>query len=310
MNILVTGGAGYIGSTLVPELLQLDHDVTVLDNFMYRENSLASVMHAEHLSVVQGDIRDRALMKDLLSDRDLVIPLAAIVGAPACQRDPVGATSINRDAVIMMLDLLRPNQYVIMPTTNSAYGHGEEGGYCDESSPLHPLSQYAREKVEIEERLMAHEMATSLRLATVFGMSPRMRLDLLVNDFVYRSVQDGFIVLFESHFKRNYIHVRDVARAFILAIEAQDRFKGEIFNVGLSSANLSKLELCEAIKRHVPDLLIVEADLRQDPDQRNYLVSNEKIESAGFTPEFDLDRGIRELLKGVPMLVDQRHRNF
>jgi len=310
MKILVTGGAGYIGSTLVPILLEKGHEVTVLDNFMYRENSLASVMHSDALTVRRGDIRDRELLTELLRPVDVVIPLAAIVGAPACQRDPSGATSINRDAIVMMLELLGSHQYVIMPTTNSAYGHGGDGGYCDETSPLNPLSQYAREKVEVEERLMSHELATSLRLATVFGMSPRMRLDLLVNDFVYRAVQDGFIVLFESHFKRNYIHVRDVALAFVLALERPERFQGEIFNVGLSTANLSKFELCKAIQCHVPKLLIVEGDLRQDPDQRNYLVSNEKIEKEGFIPQFNLDGGIRELLKGIPTLTDQRHRNF
>ena len=301
MRILVTGGAGYIGSVLVPLLLDAGHEVTVLDNFMYRQPSLAAHAHNSQLEIVVGDIRDKQRMDPLLQKTDVVIPLAAIVGAPACDRDPFLATSINRDAALGLFENLHPDQLVLMPTTNSAYGSGDEDNYCDEESPLRPLSQYAREKVAVEQALMARENSVSFRLATVFGLSPRMRLDLLVNNFVWRALEDGFVVLFESHFKRNYIHVRDVAAAFTMAVTRPDGFRGEIFNVGLSSANISKYELCERIAEQVPDFVFQEAPLRQDPDQRNYIVSNKKIESRGFSAQFSLERGIAELVKGLPM---------
>lgn len=301
MRILVTGGAGYIGSVLVPRLLEAGHDVAVLDSFMYRQPSLAAYAHSERLEVVVGDIRDKQRLDPLLQKADVVIPLAAIVGAPACDRDPFLATSVNRDAALNLFESLHPDQLVLMPTTNSAYGSGDENNYCDEESPLRPLSQYAREKVAVEQALMARENSVSFRLATVFGLSPRMRLDLLVNNFVWRALEDGFVVLFESHFKRNYIHVRDVAAAFSMAVERPDDFRSEIFNVGLSSANISKYELCEQIAEHIPDFVFHEAPLRQDPDQRNYVVSNKKIESRGFSPQFPLERGIAELVKGLPM---------
>ena len=209
----------------------------------------------------------------------------------------------------MMLNMVSENQYVIMPTTNSAYGQGDQDHFCDESSPLNPLSQYARDKVEIESALMEHQRSISLRLATVFGMSPRMRLDLLVNDFVNRALRDRFIVLFESGFYRNYIHVRDVARLFVFALNNLDRMSGEIYNAGLSSANLTKRELCDRIKSQIPDFAIMEEDLAQDPDQRNYLVSNAKLEAAGFIPEVGIDDGIAELRKGLPTLRFRRYSN-
>ena len=205
LNILVTGGAGYIGSILVPELLEAGHRVTVLDNFMYRQNSLAASCLNERFSVVKGDIRIESTVRPLLAAADVVIPLAALVGAPICSQDPVGAKSINRDAVLMMLRLLSKDQHILMPTTNSAYGTGDANNFCTEESPLRPISDYAIAKVEVEKALMEHPNAVSFRLATVFGMSPRMRTDLLVNDFTYRAVHDGFVVLFEPHFKRNYI---------------------------------------------------------------------------------------------------------
>lgn len=301
-NVLVTGGAGYIGSTLVPMLLARGHSVHVIDNFMYRENSLGGSFHDPRLKITVGDVRSRETMKDALAAADVVIPLAAIVGAPACAKDPTAATSTNEDAVHMMLDLVSRDQLIIMPTTNSAYGKGETDGYCDENSPLFPQSQYAREKVAVEKELMEHPRAISLRLATVFGMSPRMRLDLLVNDFVNRSLRDRYIVLFEGDFRRNFIHVRDVAELFLFALQNQDKMVGEIFNAGLSSANLSKRQLCEKIKEHIPALEIFEAPLAQDPDQRDYLVSNAKLEGSGFIPQRSLDDGIPELIRGIPTL--------
>jgi len=309
-NILVTGGAGYIGSTLVPDLLSKNHKVTVVDNFMYKQTSLASSIKNRNFSLVFGDVRDEGLMKGLISKADVIIPLAAIVGAPACDNDPVLAQTINKDSILWLLQKLSPAQQIIMPTTNSAYGSGDQNNFCDEKSPLNPLSLYARDKVVVEESLMQFENATSFRLATVFGISPRMRLDLLVNNFVYRAITDGFVIVFEGHFKRNYIHVDDVVQAFNLALDHNERFKGEIFNVGLSEANISKLELCKEIQKIVPSFTFLEAALGKDPDQRNYIVSNEKIESQGFSPKVNLRDGLSELVKGLKMFDQKQFTNL
>jgi nucleoside-diphosphate-sugar epimerase len=304
-NILITGGAGYIGSVLVPELLQDGHNVTVLDNFIFGQSSLNHVCYHPNFRVYRGDVRIKADMLPLMNGADIIIPLAAYVGAPFCDRDPIGATTTNKDAIFMMMKYLDKDQVIIMPTTNSAYGTGDN---CTEESPLNPISRYAIDKVEVEKVLMNHSNATSLRLATVFGMSPRMRIDLLVNDMTYRAVYDGFVVLFESHFKRNYIHVRDVVQAFKMAI-AQETMRGQIYNVGLSSANVSKRELCDIIKTYVPRFEIVEAEIGKDKDQRNYVVSNEKIELEGFKPNYDLSNGIQELLKGFTMIKNTKYGN-
>lgn len=308
-NILVTGGAGYIGSTLVPALLAEGHRVTVLDNLMYKQNSLSHVCYHPNFNFVKGDIRLKATMTMLMKNTDIVIPLAALVGAPLCKQDPITATSVNHDAILMMLSLLSPSQRVLMPTTNSAYGTGDENNFCTEESPLRPISQYAEEKVIVEKALMEKQNAISFRLATVFGMSPRMRTDLLVNDFVYRAVHDGYVLLFESHFKRNYVHVRDVVGAFVHGINNHDAMKGQIYNVGLSEANISKKGLCEKIKEHLPNFTFVEAPVGKDPDQRNYIVSNEKIEKTGFKTQHGLDMGIRELIKGFTMLKNSSYGN-
>ena len=304
-NILVTGGAGYIGSMLSQDLLGLGHNVTVLDNFMYQQSSLGQLCYHPNFRIYRGDVRVEADLLPILKQADIIIPLAAYVGAPLCDRDPVGASSTNRDAIFMMMKYLSQEQIVLMPTTNSAYGTGD---YCDETSPLNPISRYAKDKVEVEKILMEHPNATSFRLATVFGMSPRMRIDLLVNDMTYRAVNDGFVVLFESHFKRNYIHVLDVCQAFTMALENKN-MRGQIYNIGLSSANVSKRELCDTIKKYVPRFEIVEAEIGKDKDQRNYMVSNEKIEKEGFKPNFDLDMGIQELLKGYAMLKNTKYGN-
>ena len=308
-NILVTGGAGYLGSTMVPALLSAGHKVTVLDNFMFGQSSLNHVCHHENFRVVRGDIRIENVMVPLMREADLIIPLAAYVGAPICSKDPVGATTVNHDAIVMMIENLGSDQRVLMPTTNSAYGTGDENNFCTEESPLRPISQYAIEKVEIEKRLMEHNNVISFRLATVFGMSPRMRLDLLVNDFTYRAVHDRFVLLFEGHFKRNYVHVRDVTRAFLHGIDNFDVMNGQIYNVGLSEANVSKLGLCKAIQKHVPDFIFPEAEVGKDPDQRNYIVSNKKIEATGFSTEHSLDAGILDLVKGFAMLKNTRYGN-
>jgi nucleoside-diphosphate-sugar epimerase len=307
MKILVTGGAGYIGSVLVPNLLSQGHKVTVIDNFMYKQTSLASSIRNENLTLVFGDVRDESLMLQQLANVDVVIPLAAIVGAPACDSDPVAAQSINKESILWLLKKLSRDQRIIMPTTNSAYGSGDKNNFCDESSPLNPLSLYARDKVTVETELMQHPSATSFRLATVFGISPRMRMDLLVNNFTYRAIADGFVVVFEGHFKRNYIHVLDVVQAFNLAIANENDFGGEIFNVGLSEANISKIELCREIQSIVPSFTYLEAALGKDPDQRNYVVSNEKIEKFGFKPSVSLGSGLQELVKGLKMF---NHKPF
>lgn len=310
LNILVTGGAGYLGSTMVPDLLQLGHKITVLDSFMYKQASLNHVCHHPNFSVLKGDIRIESVMAPLIKKADIVIPLAALVGAPMCSQDPVGATTVNHDAIMLMLKLLSKQQLVLMPTTNSAYGTGDKNNFCTEDSPLNPISMYAKEKVAIEKELMQRENAISFRLATVFGMSPRMRIDLLVNDFTYRAVYDRFVVLFESSFKRNYVHVRDVSRVFQHAIEHFDTMKGQIYNVGLSEANVSKRELCEHIQKQVPDFVFLDAPVGKDPDQRNYIVSNAKIEATGFKPMYSLDAGISDLIKGYTMIKNTRYGNI
>ena len=308
-QILVTGGAGYLGSTLVPALLAAGHKVTVLDNFMYHQNSLAHVCHHPGFDVVRGDVRSESAVLPLLKKADIIIPLAAYVGAPLCARDPVGASSTNHDAIVMMLKHVSKHQRILMPTTNSAYGSGDEKNFCTEDSPLRPMSLYAIEKVRVEKELMQHPNATSFRLATVFGMSPRMRIDLLVNDFTYRAVHDRFVVLFEAGFKRNYIHVRDIARVFMHGIDNYEKTNGQIFNVGLSDANVSKRELCLAIQKQVTEFTFIEAPIGKDPDQRNYIVSNARIEATGYQPQVSLDAGIRELIKGFTMIRNSVYGN-
>jgi len=309
-KILVTGGAGYLGSIMVPDLLAAGHKVTVIDNFMFKQASLNHCAHHPNFAVVRGDVRTESTIAPLLASADVVIPLAALVGAPLCSIDPVGATSTNHDAITLMLKKLSQEQIVLMPTTNSAYGTGDDNNFCTEESPLRPISQYAIEKVAVEKELMQHPNAISFRLATVFGMSPRMRIDLLVNDFTYRAVHDRFVVLFESQFKRNYVHVRDISRVFQHALANFDSMKGRTYNVGLSDANVSKKELCERIKQQISDFTFLDSPVGKDPDQRNYIVSNAKIEATGYRTEFSLDRGIAELIKGFTMIRNTRYSNI
>jgi nucleoside-diphosphate-sugar epimerase len=307
VRILVTGGAGYIGSILVRYLLAEGHDVTVLDNFMYQQTPFNDLCVDSYFNVVNGDARDFELVSTLGKDAEVIIPLAALVGAPLCDRDKEAAVSTNCSAVGMLTRL--PSKKVIIPISNSGYGIGEAGKECTEESPLRPISLYGKTKVDAERVIMLTGNAISLRLATVFGMSPRMRLDLLVNDFVWRAVHDRAVVLFEADFKRNYIHVRDVARAFRHCIVNFNQMKGQIYNVGLSSANLSKRELCGIIRRHIPQFVALEASVGEDPDKRDYIVSNTKFEAMGWWPKYDLDFGVRELIKGYAMLRNTVHGN-
>ncbi|MFC1953271.1 NAD-dependent epimerase/dehydratase family protein [Chloroflexota bacterium] len=302
MKVLVTGAAGYIGSVLVPTLLLQGYEVIAVDSFMYNQSSLLDCCNDNKLSIIRGDARDRNLISDCIKGVDVIFPLACLTGAPLCARDPAGARQVNLGAIKMLLELRSPGQKVIFPNTNSGYGIGEEGIHCTEESPLNPVSLYGKLKVEAETLILKASDSTALRLATVFGTSPRMRLDLLVNDFTYRAVDDHFIILFEAHFKRNFIHIRDVVKAFLHCINNFEDMKGQVYNVGMSDANLSKWELCEEIKKQVNDFYFIEAEVGEDPDKRNYIVSNSKIEATGFQPEVSLQDGIAELIKGYQII--------
>ena len=308
-NILVTGAAGYIGSALVPRLLSLGHNVTAVDNFSFNQATLLDCCQHEGFQVIRADVRQEDIMKKLMAKADVIVPLACLVGAPICAQRPIEARTINLDAIKMLIDMSSKDQRFVSPTTNSGYGIGEDGIFCTEETPLRPVSLYGTLKVELEKHLLDSGRAISFRLATAFGVSPRMRVDLLVNDFTYRAVMDRFIILFESHFKRNYIHVRDVGHAFIHGLANWDVMKAQAYNVGLSDANLSKMELCLEIKKQLPAFTIMESEIGKDPDQRNYIVSNEKIESTGYMPEVSLTRGIEELIKAYQIVRRNQYAN-
>jgi nucleoside-diphosphate-sugar epimerase len=309
MKILVTGGAGYIGSVLVPALLNENHNVIVVDNFMYGQTSLLDCCHRSDLKIINGDARNREIISEVIKDIDLIIPLACLVGAPICDKMPIDAQTINYDAIKMLLELRNQNQRIIFPSTNSGYGVGQENKFCTEKTPLKPITLYGKLKVDIEKVLLNSGNVLTFRFATVFGISPRMRLDLLVNDFTYRALNDRWIVLFEKNFKRNFIHIRDVARVFIHTINNFDKMKDQPYNVGLSDANISKIDLCLEIKKQLPYFHIMESEFGKDPDERNYIVSNEKIESAGFKPIYSLENGITELIKGYQIIKRNQYGN-
>lgn len=310
MRVLVTGGAGYIGSVLVPKLLNAGYEVIVLDNFMFSQNSLMECCAYDSFTVVRGDARDEALVERLLSDVDVIIPLAALVGAPLCSLDPIGTKTINQDAIEMLCRLAKSTQKILMPVTNSGYGIGEKGKLCTEESALNPISLYGITKVNAEKAVLSRVNSITFRLATVFGLAPRMRLDLLVNDFTYRAVHDKAVVIFEGHFKRNYIHIQDVANVFLYGIRNFELMKGRPYNVGLDAANLSKTELCDVIQQHIPQFVYLEAPIGEDPDKRDYIVSNARLAETGFKTEWDLDRGIKELIKGYTILRNARYSNI
>lgn len=297
LNILVTGGAGYIGSILVPKLLNLGSKVTVLDNFLFNQQSLMFCFKNKNFNIIKGDCRDRKILNSIVKDFDLIIPLAALVGMPSCNINPQDAKSINTNSIKNLTQILSKNQLMIIPNTNSGYGIGKDDMQCDENSDLRPLSLYGKTKVEAEKIAMNRNNSCSLRLATVFGVSPRMRMDLLVNDFVWRAFKDKVVVLFEAHFMRNFIHIDDVADTFIFIIKNWNKSKNQIFNVGLSKANLSKKDLCQIIKKYLNNFVFLESELAKDEDKRNYIVSNKKLERLGWNPKKTISDGIEELLK-------------
>lgn len=301
-KVLITGGAGYIGSILTKRLLDQGFKVTVVDHFLFKQNSLLDCCPYESFSVIRGDCRDKRVMADAIKGQDIIIPLAALVGAPICDRDQTAATTTNLEAVRLLCRLASRSQRLLIPVTNSGYGIGEKDKFCTEDSPLRPISLYGRTKVEAEAAVLGRGNAISFRLATAFGVSPRMRMDLLVNDFVHRAVTDRAVVIFEGHFKRNYIHVSDIARVFQHGIARFERMKDKPYNVGLDDANLSKLELCALIKKQLPRFVYLEAPIGEDPDKRDYIVSNKRLHSTGFKPQWSLARGITELIKSYTIL--------
>ncbi len=310
MEVLITGGAGFLGSILCEHLLDEGHEVTVVDNLMYDQKNMFHLCSDPRFNFVYGDARDKTLMTSLIKTPDVIIPLAALVGAPACEKDPELAKSLNLDAVRLINKLRSPHQLIISPNTNSGYGTQSGASVCTEETPLEPISVYGRTKVQAETELLESDNVITLRLATVFGMSPRMRLDLLVNDFVHEAVTNRYLVIFEKDFKRNYIHIRDVADCFIHCIENSQSMIGKPYNVGLDDANLSKEELALKIKEYVPELYIHFSEIGVDPDKRNYIVSNQRLREAGFEAKRSLDEGIQELLKGYQMMGRDPYRNI
>ena len=308
-KVLITGGAGYIGSVLIPKLLAKDYEIICVDNLMYEPTSLMMASKNKNFNLIIGDARDKELMKPLIESSDVIIPLACLTGAPLCNKDKTSAKTINKDAVVMCSELSSKEQLIIYPCTNSGYGIGEEGIFCTEESPLKPISLYGKLKVEAESILLQKGNAITFRLATVFGVSPRPRLDLLVNDFTYRAFFDKTVVLFEADFKRNYLHIDDAAEGFEFAIN-NPQLAGNCFNLGYSEANLSKRELCEEIKKILPDFVYLISQIGTDIDKRNYIVSNNKIEKAGFKATRSLSTGIQELVKALPMLKRKQFANI
>ena len=307
-KILITGGAGYIGSVLAELLLNKGYNVTVYDNLMYKQTSLLHLCNETRFNFIKGDVTNKKQLLPQIINNDIIIPLAAIVGAPACDANKELATAINYTQIEFIVDNLRKDQQLIMPNTNSQYGSSDK--IITEESPFNPLSHYAVTKCKAEEYIMDWENGICLRLATVFGSSPRMRTDLLVNDFVYKTITEGCLVLFQSKFKRNYIHVRDIAETFLFCIKNYDKLNGQVFNVGLSDANLNKMELAKKIKTYYPNLVIIENEFSTDIDNRNYIVSNDKLESYGWKPKYSIDDGIQELISAYQMVIADNNKKY
>jgi nucleoside-diphosphate-sugar epimerase len=303
-SVLITGGAGYIGSVLTGYLLEKGYEVTCLDNLSYGQKSLFIYAGNPDFNFIFEDCRNKELLEEIVPKFDVIIPLAAIVGMPACNRKSIDAQTINKDAIFLLNKIRTNKQKLIYPNTNSGYGAKSGEIYCTEETPLEPVSLYGKLKCDSEKHLLESDKdAITLRLATVFGISPRMRTDLLVNDFTLRAVRDGYIVIYQKDFKRNYIHIKDVARCFLHCIINYEAMKNKPYNVGLDDANLSKLELAEKIKKHLTNFKIICKEIGEDIDKRNYIVSNEKILKTGFKPEFSLDDGITELIKAYSILL-------
>ena len=307
-KILVTGGAGYIGNVLVENLLNAGYKVTVIDSLIHTQTCLLEYCSNDNFKFVYGDVRNKPLFKSLISENDIIIHLAAYVGLSACKKFPSETVEVNYESAKFLAENIRKDQVIIYPTTNSGYGLGQHSNgkaiYCTEETPLKPISLYGETKSDAEKVLLATKRTISLRLATVYGFSKRMRMDLLVNDFVWRAYNDKFVVLFESHFLRNFVHIQDVAGAILFCItnHKSKKMLGEVYNVGNTSINMSKMDLCLAIKKQVPDFCIMESEINKDPDQRNYIVSNEKLEKLGWSCKHSLDDGIKELLHGYPII--------
>jgi nucleoside-diphosphate-sugar epimerase len=309
VKVLVTGGAGYLGSVIVPALLDAGHTVRVMDIFRHGVPSLLAVADHPRFELIAKDARDEHALRSACLGCDAIVPLAAVVGASACDRDPGTAETVNLGAIRLLNSVRLPTQWVIYPTTNSGYGTKSGDVFCTEETPLEPISLYGRTKVEAERELLASPNVVTLRLATVFGVSPRMRLDLLVNSFVWEAVMRRYLVIFEGHFKRNYIHIKDVADCVLYTLGNFDRMKGNAFNCGLDEANYSKAELVELIRQEVPDFFVHAAEIGKDPDKRNYIVSNEKLRAAGFQATRSVRSGIRELQIAYQMIGPSAYVN-
>jgi nucleoside-diphosphate-sugar epimerase len=310
-RVLVTGGLGYLGSILCEHLLDAGYGVTALDSLLYEsgQQGLFHLCANPAFDFVKGDVRDETAMRSALKTADVVVHLAAIVGAAACDRDPVLATTVNVDSVRLLNRLRSRSQFVIYPNTNSGYGATSGQTYCTEDTPLEPISLYGKTKIEAERILLDSPNTVAFRLATVFGVSPRMRLDLLVNHFVHAAVKDGFLVIFEKDFKRNFVHVRDVADCMLHALANAGRMSGQAFNLGLDSANHSKEELALKVKQFIPSFYVHFAPIGQDPDKRNYIVSSARLRQAGFEAKRTLEAGIQELIKAYRMEGRSLYKN-
>ena len=307
-KVLITGGAGYLGSILAELLLGKGYSVTVMDNLLYKQTSVLHLFKYEKFTFIKEDVRNTPRLKAQVAQHDVIIPLAAIVGMPACDNNPKLALEVNYEQIQHIVNVSSSQQKIIIPNTNSQYGSSPD--IITEESEFKPLSLYAQTKCDAEDYVRQQGRGIALRLATVFGPSPRMRQDLLVNDFVYKSLVDGYLVLFESHYKRNYIHVQDVAETFEFMIRNYDRAQGQAYNVGLSSANLSKLELANLIREFIPTLVIKQDEYKKDFDQRNYIVSNAKLEKLGWKPKYGIDYGIRQLIQAYPLVITHNNRSF
>jgi nucleoside-diphosphate-sugar epimerase len=310
MKILVTGGAGYLGSVLVPKLLKRNYAVTVLDNFLFKQKSTENLKKFKNFNLIEGDVRDLNLLEKIANNFDFIFPLAALVGAPLCDKRPKEAKEVNEDSINYLINILGDNVGLIIPTTNSGYGIGKKDVFCTEESPLNPISIYGSTKVNAEKFVMKRKNSISLRLATVFGMSPRMRIDLLVNYFVYKAIKEKKIEIFEGDFKRNYVHIDDVAEVFLFCVDNFNKLKSNIYNFGIENVNLTKTELALKIKKYVPEFEFFKNEFTQDPDKRDYIVSNKKILSTGFKFKWDIDTGIKDLVEKIKELPEGNYTNI